>query len=260
MTRTIVKHSYISRFNDGHEKACAHLRYLEQRPGRDVSNRSYFSKNNDNVSRKEITIVLGEQGKTAVVMHKLILSPGVQGADLKAYTRNLMDSISSHKGQDLNWYGIGHRNTDHDHVHVVVMPKDQDGRLVRFYKEDYKQMRYRGDRFLWQNKLIERKRINRDRYSRQFLMILKTRIQERGRRKRLTDIRETSKKPPNIKMPKGKFLYDISTGSSFRNWVGLALKTHRNEGRISRAINEAVRARHFGGLLDKSIRKHHGKM
>jgi hypothetical protein len=83
-----------------------------------------------------------------VVIHKLTLSPEVRPNDPKEFTREVMQQLCSEKGLDLKWWAATHKNTDHHHIHVIVMPKDRNGRLVRFDKKDYQRMKDAGDRYL----------------------------------------------------------------------------------------------------------------
>jgi hypothetical protein len=89
-------------------------------------------------------------------MHKLILSPGVQGADVKEYCREVMSDLSSRKGLDLEWYAVRHDNTNNPHVHIVVMGTDENGHKVRLTKEDYTKIKEAGDRYLERNRLLDR--------------------------------------------------------------------------------------------------------
>ena len=59
-----------------------------------------------------------------------------------------MKELGSEKGLDLQWWAVTHDNTDNRHVHVVVLPKDKEGRLVRFDKNDYNKLKEFGDRYL----------------------------------------------------------------------------------------------------------------
>jgi hypothetical protein len=91
-----------------------------------------------------------------VTVHKFILSPGVSGADLKDYTRELIEKIERDKGLDLEWFAVTHENTDHKHAHVVILGRDKTGRPVRFDREDYKRLRNYGDEYLNREHRLER--------------------------------------------------------------------------------------------------------
>jgi hypothetical protein len=147
MRTTIVKHRYIRRANGGHARAAAHVRYIQYRPG-ETEKRKFFDVNRDEVTGYEVRCRLERQFGT-VVCHKLIFSPGVQGVDLHDYTRELMIALAEKKGLDLEYYATEHHNTDHDHLHVVVMGTDKNGQTVRLDpKQDYQFLRFIGDRYI----------------------------------------------------------------------------------------------------------------
>jgi hypothetical protein len=83
-----------------------------------------------------------------VIVHKITLAPEINPADKKAFTREVMHRLGSEKGLDLQWMAVEHNNTDHHHIHVVVLGKDQNGKDVRFDKKDYDRIKEYGDRFL----------------------------------------------------------------------------------------------------------------
>lgn len=149
MSRAVVKHSYV-KGTAGIGKAKAHIRYIEHRRGEDrgEKRREFFNDERDGIKRQEIYERIDEQSRNGVQIHKLILSPGVQDVDLKQYTQETMREIGKEKGLDLDWYGVIHKNTDHDHVHVVVMAQDKNGHRVSFRKDDYRVLRETGDRYL----------------------------------------------------------------------------------------------------------------
>lgn len=147
---SVAKHSYISAGPQAKAKAKAHVNYIQHRSGHDKEQgtRQFFDKDGDAVTSASVKKDIDGAGDRGVLIHKLILSPGVQGVDLKQYTRELMEEIGDRKGLDLEWKAVIHKNTDHDHVHVVVMGKDRDGRTVRFNRNDYQSLREIGDRYL----------------------------------------------------------------------------------------------------------------
>lgn len=157
MLKAVVKHSYL-KGGKGPGKAGAHINYIQYREGEDRGKgpREFFNEDKEHVLGRDIKEKLLEQEKNGVTMHKIILSPGVQGADLKEYTREMMDLLEREKGQKLDWYGIEHRNTEHPHVHVVVMGKGLEGGRVRLDLDDMKEMRQWGDRYLEREHQLER--------------------------------------------------------------------------------------------------------
>ncbi len=165
--RTVVKHSYLSGDNQGMGRAQAHVRYIQFRGGKDKDEeqRSFFNGTRDEIYGNEVKQAVGVQDERSTVMHKLILSPGVQGADVKEYCREVMAELSSRKGLDLEWYGVQHDNTDNPHVHIVVMGKDENGRRVRLTKNDYTKVKEAGDRYLERNRLLDREEKDKERDS-----------------------------------------------------------------------------------------------
>ena len=158
MIKAVVKHSYVKGAT-GKARGWAHLKYIQFRSKdeeREKDPRRFFNEEREDIRGSEIKRLLDEQERYGVQMHKLILSPGVQGTDLAAYTRETMDALEREKGQNLAWYGVIHRNTDHDHIHVVVMGRDKDGGRVRIDRDDYKELRAAGDRYLAREHQLDR--------------------------------------------------------------------------------------------------------
>src|SRR3546814_6677304 len=48
-------------------------------------------------------------------------------ADLRAFTRELMDDVARDLGTDLDWVAVDHWNTDNPHIHVLLRGKADDG-------------------------------------------------------------------------------------------------------------------------------------
>ncbi len=130
--------------------ALGHVKYIQHRPGKDLEKggRDAYTDAEDSVDAKELRDIIREYEGRGVVVHKLTLSPEVSPNDPKEFTREVMKELGSEKGLDLQWWAVTHDNTDNRHVHVVVLPKDKDGRLVRFDKNDYNKLKEFGDRYL----------------------------------------------------------------------------------------------------------------
>jgi hypothetical protein len=145
--------------------ALAHIKYIQHRPGedREKGGRDLFTEDQDKVEAKELRQEIREHEGNGVVVHKLMLSPEVNPTDTKAFTREVLKSLGDEKGLDLRWHASAHTNTDHHHVHVVVMPKDKNGREVRFSKRDYELMKEFGDRYLERHHPFELKEAQRER-------------------------------------------------------------------------------------------------
>lgn len=173
----VIRHSYISArqkqsFGKGKSasaaavgRAVAHVKYIQHRPGEDRGDggREMFSDDEDNVDPKALRKAIKQLGKSKVVVHKLTLSPEIDPADKKAFTREVMDQLAREKGQDLKWVAVEHDNTDHGHIHVVVLGKDKNGKEVRIDKKDYPKMKEYGDRYLERCHPLEMERARTDR-------------------------------------------------------------------------------------------------
>lgn len=149
--RTVVKHSYIqARSGNAKAKAIAHLNYIQHRSGHDKEQggRLFFDKDRDELNGAEFRQGIKSAPRYGTVMHKFILSPGVQGVNLKEYTREIMEELGEVRGQDLQWQAVVHTNTEHDHVHVAVLGYDDRGGRVKFGKHDHEHARAVGDRYI----------------------------------------------------------------------------------------------------------------
>lgn len=152
---SVAKGSYIkgsARF----AKAGAHINYIQYRSGEDREKgpRKFFDDSREGIDGREVKKDLARDGGKYI--HKLILSPGVEGVDMKAYSRAVMANVGRTMGVDLNWRAIEHNNTDHVHAHVVIFGKDKYGKEVQFDRDDFALMREFGDRYLERNHEFER--------------------------------------------------------------------------------------------------------
>lgn len=158
----VVKHQYFSRRDRQSRaaggppkvaavaRAIAHVKYIQHRPGpdRQEGGRELFSETEDNLDGKQVRRAIRAQEDNKVVAHKLTLAPEINPEDKKAFTREIMQQLASDKGLDLDWVATAHTNTDHPHIHVVVLGKDKNGFDVRFGKDDYNKIKEFGDRYL----------------------------------------------------------------------------------------------------------------
>jgi hypothetical protein len=152
-----VKWSYVKGAS-GLGKAKAHINYIQFRGGEDRERRprEFFNEDKDHVLGREIKERLDELEQRGVQVHKFILSPGIENVEMREYTREMMENLSRSKGLDLEWYAVEHRNTEHQHTHVVVIGTDRNGRTVQFDRDDSKDMRQWGDRYLEREHQLER--------------------------------------------------------------------------------------------------------
>ena len=158
----VVRHNYISARDRQSRRsgkppklaavgrALAHVKYIQHRPGEDRQDggREMFDDQDDNLDAKALRKAIRENRDSKVVVHKLTLAPEINPEDKKAFTREVMQKLGGEKGLDLRWVGVEHDNTDHHHIHVVVMGKDKNGKDVRFDKKDYDRIKEYGDRYL----------------------------------------------------------------------------------------------------------------
>ena len=148
---SVVKHSYIRASRTAKSRAYAHVHYIQFRKGEDKEQggRLFFNADRDGITGFEVNRYIAQQEDRGVIMHKLILSPGVNGVDMEDYTRELMEELGRAKGLELEYFSIIHRNTFHDHAHVPIMGKDKKGRDVFINaRHDYALLREIGDRYL----------------------------------------------------------------------------------------------------------------
>ena len=111
----------------------------------------------DEVRPCEVISAIERQRIDPVLAHLLVLSPGVDGADVRDYARTIMKELGSRRGLDLDWYAVKHANTANSHAHVVVLRKDKSGHhRVSLSLVDYDLMREVGDRYLWRQRLLTR--------------------------------------------------------------------------------------------------------
>ena len=163
-------------------KALAHMKYIQHRPGpdREKGGRELFNERDD-LDARDMREAVKRLGGNRVIVHKLTLSPEINVANKKEFTREVMKDLSRDKGLDLEWFGTEHNNTDHHHIHVVVLGKDRNGTDVRIDMKDIDKMHGYGDRYLerWHPRELERSRKEREE-------------KERNRRQERTESRETA--------------------------------------------------------------------
>jgi len=70
-------------------------------------------------------------------------------ADMREWTRMVLDDLADTLGQQLHWVAVIHRNTDHPHAHVLLAGGGERAgelRPVLLYKAQYAAVRASGDR------------------------------------------------------------------------------------------------------------------
>jgi hypothetical protein len=131
-------------------KALAHLKYIMNRPGedRERGGRELFNDQGDRLAARDVRRAIKDLGEAKVIVHKLALSPEVSPADKKGFTRDVMHNLSREKGLDLDWVAVAHNNTDHHHIHVVILGKDRNGTEVNLSLKDVEKAKEYSDRFI----------------------------------------------------------------------------------------------------------------
>lgn len=103
-----------------------HVAYLERNGvTRDGADATMFDRNSDAADGDAFA------ARTEDDRHhfRFIVSPedAVDMADLRAFTRELMDDMAKDLGTELDWVAVDHWNTDNPHVHLLVRGKASDG-------------------------------------------------------------------------------------------------------------------------------------
>ncbi len=128
-TRRVVIKARIVRHHGSRYRAAPlarHIAYLERdgvtRDGRDAS---LFDARSDQADGDAFASRCGDNRHH----FRFIVSPEDAGelADLKAFTRELMDDAAHDLGTRLDWVAVDHWNTDNPHVHVLVRGVAADG-------------------------------------------------------------------------------------------------------------------------------------
>jgi hypothetical protein len=191
----VVKHNYISARDRQSQvggkpskvaavgRALAHLKYIQHRPGedREKGGREFFNESDDELSARRLRKAVKEMKDSKVVVHKITLAPEINPEDKKAFTREVMQKLGSEKGLDLQWMAVEHNNTDHHHIHVVILGKDKNGTDVRIDKKDYSKIKEYGDRYLERCHPLELERSRSERERKE-----KERIEQRQKTKENT--------------------------------------------------------------------------
>lgn len=107
-------------------KLAAHLGYL-RREGvtRDGEKAKLFGPGTEDADPKDFA----ERCEDDRHHFRFIVSPddGVEMADLKSFTRDLVSQMEKDLGTRLDWVAVDHWNTEHPHVHLIVRGVRDDG-------------------------------------------------------------------------------------------------------------------------------------
>ena len=197
----VVRHSYISARRQAPSggksrkvvamgKALAHVTYIQHRPGEDKQKggREFFDDQEDHLDGKALRKAVTEMGDAKVVVHKVVLAPEIDPLDNKQFTREVLEKLGSEKGLDLRWFAVEHNNTEHHHIHVVILGKDKNGTDVHIDRRDYDKIKAYGDRYLerWHPLELERARFKREQKEKERLE-QRNKEREAKRQERITE-------------------------------------------------------------------------
>jgi len=130
------------------------LHYMQTRPldnGERPEDRHFFGPERDGGSWCEARMEILDHATEQVAFHRLILSPGPDQpvADMREWTRMVLDDLADTLGQQLHWVAVIHCNTDHPHAHVLLAGGGERAGVLRpvlLYKAQYAAVRASGDR------------------------------------------------------------------------------------------------------------------
>jgi len=157
--RTVATGCYVAGGTKGRGTSAAGqaqdaLHYMQTRPldnGERPEDRHFFGPERDGGSWCEARVEIMDHATERVAFHRLILSPGPDQpvADMREWTRMVLDDLADALGQQLHWVAVIHRNTDHPHAHVLLAGGGERAgelRPVLLYKAQYATVRASGDR------------------------------------------------------------------------------------------------------------------
>ena len=132
--RVIVKTRVIKLAGRGTAPARAHLRYL-QRDGvtREGLPGDLYDAAHD---RADGDTFLGRgEGDRHQFRFIVAAEDAIEYADLRDFTRRLMEQMERDLGSKLDWVAVDHHNTGHPHTHIVLRGKDDRGRDLVIARE-----------------------------------------------------------------------------------------------------------------------------
>ena len=124
-------------------KAKAHVRYIEADHERHENTPELFSKDQDQISRRDFYQKLDEQPERGVIAHKMVISLSQDerqrhNIDMKELVRDTMERYEMRNGQRLDWVAAIHDDKNHPHAHVMIRGYDDEGKQVGIYPRHIK--------------------------------------------------------------------------------------------------------------------------
>lgn len=125
--RVTIKARLVNLRQVGKRSTTTHLRYIEREGvGRDGEPGKAYGLATDEVDLADFEA----RGREDRHQFRFIVSPeeAEDLADLRRYTRHLMQRMEADLGTSLDWVGVDHWNTDNPHTHIVLRGKDDTGK------------------------------------------------------------------------------------------------------------------------------------
>jgi len=132
--------AYIQMFAIGRYDSCNYLartkgflRYMKTREGSDyVENRPrpIFNANKDDIATEFILSAVNKQPLIKTCAYGLMLNPNSHRFDCQSLVRAVFRQYRNETGIELEWFATVHKNTEHSHAHIIVMPTDARDRSI----------------------------------------------------------------------------------------------------------------------------------
>ena len=141
--RVVIKSRIVNLKRVSPQAVDAHLRYIARAGvGHDGEPTQPYGPETDTADRHAFAAA----GRKDRHQFRLIVAPedGVELADLRDFTRELMATMERDLGTKLEWIAVDHWDTDNPHTHVVLRGKDDQGKdliIARHYLTDGMRLR-----------------------------------------------------------------------------------------------------------------------
>ncbi len=124
--RTIVKVSYRRNRHNGNWRR--HARYLTRKGSQlDHEPGIAFDRDHDQVDMVQ-TATGWQSGSDKLIWSMIVAPDDLAQLDHRQHIRDLVNGMERDLGTKLEWVAVDHRNTDNDHVHLLIRGVREDGR------------------------------------------------------------------------------------------------------------------------------------
>ncbi|EOP49070.1 relaxase/mobilization nuclease domain-containing protein [Bacillus pseudomycoides] len=122
-----------------------HIKYIEADKDHHREKPELFNQNQDIIQRQDFMTKIREQPNRGVVAHKLVFTLSEDeynkyNADLKDWTRQIINRFEIKTNQKLDWAATIHYDEGHPHVHVVIRGYNEANKQVGFYPKHLKEL------------------------------------------------------------------------------------------------------------------------